>query len=1039
MSGVLIANRGEVALRIIRACAAVGLRSITTYTADERDSVPARAADHAVLLPGEGPAAYLDVHALVAAARDVDADFVHPGYGFLSENAEFARALSVAGIAFVGPDAETLSLFGDKIRAIELARGLGVPVLADSGPIRSFADAERFLAAHPGPVIVKAAAGGGGRGIRVVRDPAQLEDLLARAASEAENGFGDDTVYIESYIPRARHIEVQIVGDGHDVRDLGTRDCSIQRRHQKVLEFAPAPDLPAKTEAAMTSAALEIARAVGYRGLGTVEFLLSVDTGSFSFMELNPRLQVEHGVTELVTGTDLVALQLRLARGEQLDELGVTRSPEIRGVAAEARIASGSGTLVRFRPPEGPRIDTSAEEGAAIVPGFDPLLAKVLVTASRWSDAVSGLRDAVSRFEIDGVETNVDEVMRLLDDPRVSERRLTTSLADDLAVVAPASSPAAPELRAATAGTVIEVPGRVGDVVRAGAVVVVVEAMKMQHEVAASGAARIEAIDVVVGDRVEAGQLLGVLVRAEAHEVEDAVTVARATQGERDDLRDNHARHERTLDAARPDAVDRRHAAGKRTARENVADLFDGEFVEHGALVIAAQRRRRSLEDLEQNTPADGVVAGFGDIEHVGQTAVLAYDYSVLAGTQGIQSHKKSERLFELARRRGTPVVVYAEGGGGRPGDTDNDAKATGMDLGTFVAYGRLSGVVPTVAIASGRCFAGTAALVGASDLVIATLDANIGMGGPAMIEGAGLGRVTAEEIGPARTQYANGSVDVLVADEAEATAVARRYLSYFSGARTAWSAPDQTLLRDIVPENRARVFDMRSIIRTLADFDSVLELRAGFAPGVVTALARIDGAPVGIVANDGAHLGGAIDGSAADKMTRFLRLCDGYGIPIVTLCDTPGFLVGPESEDAAAVRHIGRLFVTAPNLTVPLCTVVVRRAWGLGGQAMAGGSFRVPDAIVAWPTAEFGAMGPEGAVRLGYRRELEAIEDPAEREQEFRRRVDEYVADGKGHRAASVFEIDDVIDPVDTRTWITASIRHEGGAPRRRGPIDTW
>lgn len=1031
---VFIAHRGEVAVRIAAACRELGMRSIVAATADDGDATFVRAADGHAVLPGHGPAAYLDVASVVDAAHTSGARLVHPGYGFLSEKVGFARALADEGLVFVGPAAETLELFGDKTAARAFAAAHDIPVLAASGPVHDASEAGAFAASRTGPLIVKAAAGGGGRGIRVVRDRAGLAAALERAASEAARAFGDDTVYIESYLPHARHVEVQILGDGEAVVALGTRDCSIQRRHQKVLEFAPAPGLIPEVEAAMTDAALRLARESGYRGLGTVEFLVDAVRGTdFFFIEVNPRLQVEHGVTELVTGLDLVALQLRVAAGARVDELGLDNRPPIVGYAGQARITAEPGMLRRFRPPSGARVDHGVREGETVAPGFDPLLAKVLVSAPTWPELIVELSDAVSGFDIEGPRTSLADVRALLDAPDVRAGALSTTLADRLRET---DDPPAAELRSPTAGTVVALGAEAGALVAAGRPVVVVEAMKMEHEIVAPTGSRVDALLVAVGDRVEASDTVALLSPAD----DAPIDTEPGAPVERTDLANLRARRDRTLDAARPEAVARRRSTGKRTARENVAGLLDGDLIELGALVVAAQRRRRPLDELERETPADGVVTGFGPVADVGQVGVLAYDYTVLAGTQGLQSHKKSERLFDLARRRGAPVVVYAEGGGGRPGDTDNDAKATGMDLGTFVAFGRLSGVVPTVAIASGRCFAGNAALVGASDVVIATRDANIGMGGPAMIEGAGLGRVSADDIGPASHQFANGVVDVLVEDEAEATAVARRYLSYFAGPRDGGESLDQSALRDIVPRNRARVFDVRALITTLADVDSMLELRAGWGRAIVTALARIDGRPVGIVANDGAQGGGAIDSDGADKMTRFLRLCDGFGIPIVTLCDTPGFLVGPASEDAAAVRHVGRLFVTAPNLSVPLCTVVVRRAWGLGGQAMAGGGFRVPDAIVAWPTAEFGAMGPEGAVRLGFRRELDAIADLEERDAEFRRRVDDYVADGSGPRAASVFEIDDVIDPAHTRAWITASLARpavrDAGRPR---PLDTW
>jgi acetyl-CoA carboxylase carboxyltransferase component len=501
-------------------------------------------------------------------------------------------------------------------------------------------------------------------------------------------------------------------------------------------------------------------------------------------------------------------------------------------------------------------------------------------------------------------------------------------------------------------------------------------------------------------------------------------------------------RHAIVLDPRRPDAVARRRCSGKRTTRENLDDLLDpGTFVEYGPLAIAAQRRRRAVEELIATTPADGLVAGIGGVDGA-ETVVLSYDSTVLAGTQGLQGHLKKDRLFEVAERLRLPVVVFTEGGGGRPGDTDA-LGVTGLDVMAFHLFARLSGLVPLVGISSGRCFAGNAVLLGCCDVVIATKDSNIGMAGPAMVEGGGLGTYAPEEIGPMAVQVTNGVIDVAVADEAAAVAVAKRYLSYFHGPRKDWTCADQRLLRRAVPENRLRAYDVRSVIDTLADAGSVLELRRGFGAALVTALVRVEGHPLGLLANDPTHLGGAIDADAADKAARFLQLCDAFDLPILFLCDTPGFLVGPAAEQRALVRHASRLFVVGANLTVPYFTIVLRKGYGLGAQSMAGGSFKAPLFTVAWPSGEFGAMGLEGAVRLGYRRELEAIEDPAEREAAFQQLVARMYEQGKALHTATYFEIDDVIDPADSRHWIATALQATPAPPSRAGKkrpcIDTW
>ncbi len=608
-------------------------------------------------------------------------------------------------------------------------------------------------------------------------------------------------------------------------------------------------------------------------------------------------------------------------------------------------------------------------------------------------------------------------------------------------------------------GTVARVERAVGAAVVAGTTVVIVESMKMEYAIDAAGRGTITDVRVAAGDAVKAGDVLAVVSTAAVSGDPDPVAATAAGEdavsGEPGDLVDSDradlaevvARHAVGLDAARPDVVARRHGRGHRTARENLADLVDpGSFVEYGPLAIAAQRRRRPVDELIARTPADGLVAGVGTVDGR-PTAMMSYDYTVLAGTQGYQNHRKKDRLIDVIERQRLPVVFFAEGGGGRPGDTDAPG-VSGLDTEAFHLWGRLSGLVPRVGITTGRCFAGNAAILGSSDVVIATEGSNIGMGGPAMIEGGGLGVFAPEDIGPVDVQAANGVVDVLVADEAEAVAVARQYLSYFAGPPDDpdggdWTCADQSALRDLIPENRRRVYDVRAVIRSLADTDSVLELRAGFAPGMLTALVKVGGRPLGVVANNPAHLAGAIDSDGADKAARFLQLCDAFDVPLLFLCDTPGIMVGPDAEETALVRHASRLFVTGASLTVPFGTIILRKGYGLGAQAMAGGSFKAPLFCVAWPTGEVGGMGLEGAVRLGYRKELAAIEDDAEREDAFQRMVDAAYEHGKALNSASHFEIDDVIDPADSRRWITTMLASAPAPPVRDGKkrpiVDTW
>ncbi len=600
-------------------------------------------------------------------------------------------------------------------------------------------------------------------------------------------------------------------------------------------------------------------------------------------------------------------------------------------------------------------------------------------------------------------------------------------------------------------GTVIAVKVSVGDAVDTDTEVIIIESMKMEHPVLAGESAIIGQVLVAVGDAVVGNQVLFDLLPSSRSSVQRNMKpeIGGSGEPERQDLLGYQLRRQRTTDAARPDAVRKRHDRNQRTIRENIADLCDeGSFVEYGTFAIAAQRQRRSLDELIDRTPGDGLVSGIGMVNgrifdsQRSRCAVVGYDYTVLAGTQGFINHRKKDRLFAIIEKLRLPVVLFAEGGGGRPGDTDAPGVA-GLDVMSFASFARLSGLAPTIGIASGFCFAGNAALLGCCDVIIATENSNIGMAGPAMIEGGGLGVVSPTDIGPIGVQSENGVADVRVADESAAVSVAKKYLAYFQGNTTNWSRHADESLRPLVPQQRSRIYDIRSVITCLADIDSVLELRVEFGAGIVTALARIEGRSIGIIANNPAHLGGAIDSDAADKAARFIQLCDAFDLPIVSLCDTPGFMVGPDAERSAQVRHFSRLFVTAASVTVPWLTVVLRKGYGLGAQAMAGGSFHATEMIVSWPTGEFGGMGLEGAVKLGFKRELESAASPEERTFLEAKLVADAYNRGGALNMASHVEIDDVIDPADTRHRLISTLNicptPQPRNGKKRPMIDTW
>jgi acetyl/propionyl-CoA carboxylase alpha subunit len=1102
---LLIANRGEIALRVLRAARDLEIGTVAVYSQDDSSALHRILADEAVALDGAGPAAYIDIEGIIAAVKGSGCDAVHPGYGFLSERADFAQACADAGILFVGPTVEQLALFGDKGRALALARDGDVPVMpATPGGASLEAITEFFDAQGGAGVVIKAVGGGGGRGMRVVRHRDGLPEAYARCRSEAASAFGVDALYAERLVARARHIEVQIAGDGEQVIALGERDCTLQRRFQKLVEIAPSPVLQPHLRDEIIKAALRLARRVNYRSLGTFEFLVEEtedgEQKNFVFIEANPRLQVEHTITEQVTGVDLVALQIGLAAGRTLAQLGLNpASPPLpRGFAIQVRVnaemtdAQGlarpaHGRLERFDPPTGPdvRVDTHAYAGYEPSPNFDTLLAKLIVSsaAPKFDAAVRRLQRALAEFRIAGVPTNLDLLRALVQRDDFLTQDIHTrhfeAILPELAAAAQsiahagraqdallggavrqaaAHAPRAAEpeeqideglvaVRAPLTGRVVEIAVQLNDIVKPGQTVAVLDAMKMEHAIAAECAGHVVDLRLEKNALASENQVLIVLEQTDADGAAADTAQTHDPAAIRADLQRVLDRHAYLYDENRPDAVARRRSRNQRTARENIADLCDADtFVEYGALALAAQATRRTREDLIANTPADGLITGVGSVngdlfgKDRARSAVMAYDATVMAGTQGKRNHIKTDRIVEVALRDELPLVLFGEGGGGRPGDIDYPS-VSGLYQPSFAAFAELSGQVPVVGIVSGRCFAGNAAFLGCCDVIIADKSANIGMAGPAMIEGGGLGIFRPEDVGPAPVQYANGVIDVLVENEAEATRVARHYLSMFQGRVADWSAPDPIQLRHVVPENRLRVYDTRKAIEGIADAGSVLMLRGGFGAGIHTALARVEGQAVAVMANNPYHLGGAIDADAADKASRFMQLCDAHGLPIVSLIDTPGFMVGPDVEARAQVRHVSRMFLTAAKLRVALLAVTLRKGYGLGAMAMAGGGFRSASFTISWPTGEFGPMGLEGAVRLGFKKELEALPDGPERKALFDKLVAQSYERGHAINTAAAVEIDAVIDPAETRKWIAQGIASAEmrGRRARRGFVDAW
>tara|TARA_B100001142_G_C14340057_1_gene657480 strand:+ start:254 stop:3652 length:3399 start_codon:yes stop_codon:yes gene_type:complete len=1127
---ILIANRGEIAIRICRAASDLGIETVSIYSDEDSQSLHTKVSDESLSLNQAGVPAYLDMDRIIELAQLSNCNAVHPGYGFLAENSDFAQKCIEANMIFIGPSVEMLKLFGDKGTARKAADNANVPILKGLYSATTLEEAREFFNSlgESSGIMLKAIAGGGGRGTRAVTDIDDLDRLFKRCQSEANRSFGNPDLYVEQFLPKARHIEVQILGDlNGSVTNLGERECSIQRRYQKIVEIAPAPFLKDSLRKKIIDSAMTLAKSVNYSNLGTFEFLVypskNNEFDSFAFIEGNARLQVEHTVTEEVTGIDIVQSQIKLAEGQTLEQLGILNPDDhipsgyaiqirINGetISPEGQIKPSTGTITDYQTPGGPgiRTDGFCYSGFETGLSFDSLLAKLIVH-SKSNDFNVSIRKtirALKEFIISGIDTNIGFHINILEHKDFINGNFYTQFIDDhLTDLAPKEFAPTQEsnqsndsqqrdsglaganltsrdplalfaydqdvksqdnsdssdeqieesgpdgtipVKAPLQGTILSINISQNDEIVAGQPLLVMEAMKMEHTISSEISGIIRQIPMNEGDTVREGSTLFFIEESEVSSKSDSVVEKIDLDYIRNDLDELNQRKSFTLDENRPKAVERRRNKNQRTARENIYHFCDEDsFVEIGPLVVANQKSRRSDEWLRENSPADGLIGGMGTVNadlfsSSEQSRVLAvsYDYTVFAGTQGKKNHYKQDRIYELAKRFRLPIVLFGEGGGGRPGD---DGFGIGMDTTTFTTWSQLSGLVPMVGVVSGRCFAGNTALIACCDVIIATEDTTIAMGGPAMIEAGGIGVYTPEEVGPLSFQVPNGVVDILVKDEEEAVEMAKKYLSYFQGPVDNWEENDQRELRHIVPENRKQIYNMRDVIETIADKDSVLEIRKDFGVGIFTAFVRIEGKPMGLIANNPHHLAGAIDSDGSDKAARFLQLCDAFDLPIISLMDCPGIMVGPEVEKTALVRHCGRLFNTGANLSVPMFGIIVRKAYGLGVQAMCGGGSMVPFFTIAWPTAEFAGMAIEGAVKLGYRREMEAMETAEERINFYEEMVETSYERAKAINAGSLFGIDDVIDPADTRKWLSAGLRSLPPTPlrteKKRSYIDTW
>jgi len=1100
MQKLLIANRGEIAVRIARAAADLGINSVAIYSEDDAASLHVRKADESIALTGRGPRAYLDIEQIVELAKKAGVDAIHPGYGFLSENAAFARTTEAAGVTFVGPTPETLEAFGDKVRARTLAQSCDVPVLEGVGPVDAAA-ARAFFSdlPHGRFMMIKAVSGGGGRGTRLVRDSGGIEEALDRAASEAASAFGDPALYVEEYLPHARHIEVQVIGDGVSVSHLWERECSLQRRHQKIIEVAPSPGLHPDLRRRILDAAVRMARAVSYRGLGTLEFLVPEDGNCFCFIEGNARLQVEHTVTEEVLVLDLVRAQLEIAQGKKLEALSLDQAsvPQCRGFAIEARVnlesfapdgtvRPGGGRLTAFEPPMGPgvRTDTYGYVGYQTNPAFDSLIAKIICHSPSpdFGDAVRRARRALGEMKVAGAPTNLPFLIALLEDERVAANAVYTGFIDanaeailgraqgasstaggevspssgsPLAESEPAASHPArlhpaglepPEgavpIRSPMQGTIIRISVELGEAIWPGRTIAVIEAMKMEHEIRSETSGLVRFVCRATGEAVFEGEPLLFL---EASDVEPAAVGAeestqlgshrhdasaareQARRSWQDDLDELRRRQAMAEAMGGQEGIARQHRQGKLTARERIAVLADpGSFQEFMSLSGDATYKNGQLTAF---TPKPFVT---GTLTLDGRTAfVTAGDFTVRGGSGGQRGGMGQElSVTQRAIEWRLPYVRLLDAAGGSV-RTFEEIGRTYLPDGnawTTLEVQALS-LVPTVSAVLGSV-AGLPAIYAclAHFSVMVSGISQIFPGGPPVVKAALGDDITKEDLGGDRIHTRiSGCINNLAQTEADAFTQVRRFLSYLP-ANVYEMAPrgptDQELFQaqdailDIMPRNPRQSYDAHELLRTIVDRDSFFELSSLYGRARITGLARIEGYPVGIMANNPRQNGGLTDVAAGSKVMQLIQLCDTFHLPLVSLADEPGFMVGIEAEKLGIERAGARLVATVCNSRTPWITVVVGKLYGVAGQChhRPSGMFR----RFTWPSANWGSMHITGGVSAAYRREIEAAPDPDAKRREIEARLTQFASPFRTAEATG----QDIIDPRETRARLAEFVR---------------
>ncbi|MFC4259636.1 carboxyl transferase domain-containing protein [Marinobacter lacisalsi] len=1065
MERILVANRGEIAIRIIRAARQLGKETVAVYARDDAASLHVTYADQACELPREGAAGYLDARALVDAACRMGCTAVHPGYGFLSENADFARLCAAEGLRFIGPTPEILDLFGSKVKALQLARDAGVPVMPGTSEATSLEAARAFAGEH-GAVMLKAMAGGGGRGMRVVRDAGELDEAFERCCSEARQAFGNGDLYVEKLLLYARHIEVQVIGDGSgQVTHLWERDCTVQRRHQKLIEIAPSPVLDEHLREQILDAAVKLASHVNYSNIGTFEFLVS-DEG-FWFMEANPRLQVEHTVTEEITGIDLVQTQIHIASGQSLADLGLQTSPAPKGFAIQARVnleeLSEDGTsvpragLIRaFSPPSGPgiRVDTYGYAGYRSSHRYDSLIAKVIARGHDFPGAAKALSAALREFHIADIPTNTPLLRAILDHPDFLGGDYSTSfMADHMkalqgsmagqSTLAPPGSPdSSPQdqtvgpdttalpadydpsdaIHAPMEGMIVSLDIAIGDRVRRGDPLMVIEAMKMEQSVRASHDGIVRSIAVKPGDVIRERSILAIIESSgtEASH-EDSATGSLFTeedQGWGAEVDEINRRLELAQEMGGPDKVGKQKAKGKLTARERVQALVDeGSFTELGALTGFGEYDENG--ELITVKPAN-FIGGTARLD--GRRVTLGVDDFTLRASSGDAAiHAKQIFLENYARQMRLPVVRLldgASGGGSVKMALQNGFHYVPLNPGWDAVVDNLS-LAPVVAAAVGPTVGLGAARLAMSHLAV--MVRGIGQAftaGPPVVKGSTGEDLTLEELGGTDIHAESGVVERMVGSEQEAFDVIRAFLSYLPRnvdelpPREACDDPvdrcEESLLTAI-PRNSRKPYDIGAILESIFDQGSVF-IYSEYGGSTVTALARLNGHPVGVLATNPLK-GVTMSVEGAQAATRLVDLCETFHLPLVSLTDQGGVSIGSAAERRGTIRHGVRAISAIYQARVPQAELILRRIFGVGGAGIVNRHRASPS--WSWPSGSWGSLPSRGGIEAAFSGQLNQAED---REQEMQRleRLMENIA--SPFRTAEKFGVQNMIDPRQSR-----------------------